>query len=497
MPALQRKRIVGTVISTYKDFAKNTSIHGLKYTVQNDSTCYEKILWVIIVCLGLTGSLFMLNLFLIRYNSNPTRTTILDQYAPVWKIPYPAITICPVSRILKNKFYSFVSTLNFGTANKTNVIKELFNYFENPFSVNFNITGVSNVLISNGYDNDFNFLELISQTCIEMLIRCLWNQNEINCNETFVKIITVHGICCSFNYQPKKLLTNDMFGTEYGLTVIIDPMIEYRDHSKLTFLGVKVYIHYPYNYPLTGNIEKVVSPGSNVIFQLSGSRYSCSEEVRALTITQRNCVFSNEIQLDYFPEYSKENCVAECKLKNLLKMCNCILPFYGVLAINLDILPFEIETVRQNKLLCDKCQSQCEDVFYDVLSTSTHIVDDYQVYPEEKKNVIMLNVNFYSPFQVILLKDTATSVTYLLSSFGGIFSLFLGCSFISGLEIIYYVFVRFFINLKNTNKITQKHLVKVKSNNNTLHKQQIYDFNSHRYRNHDEIFTMYGNRYLE
>lgn len=42
------------------------------------------------------------------------------------------------------------------------------------------------------------------------------------------------------------------------------------------------------------------------------------------------------------------------------------------------------------------------------------------------------------------------------ASFGGIFSLFLGCSFISGAEILYYLFIRFAIYLKDVNRIKPK-----------------------------------------
>lgn len=53
-------------------------------------------------------------------------------------------------------------------------------------------------------------------------------------------------------------------------------------------------------------------------------------------------------------------------------------------------------------------------------------------------------------------KGETGCVFLFIASFGGIFSLFLGCSFISGAEILYYLFIRFAIYLKDVNRIKPK-----------------------------------------
>lgn len=54
-----------------------------------------------------------------------------------------------------------------------------------------------------------------------------------------------------------------------------------------------------------------------------------TEDAKQLTIGQRKCIFPNEIKLDYFDgEYTFTNCMKECRIKNCLKYCDCIPPFY-------------------------------------------------------------------------------------------------------------------------------------------------------------------------
>ena len=46
------------------------------------------------------------------------------------------------------------------------------------------------------------------------------------------------------------------------------------------------------------------------------------------SITQRKCRFKHELgEMKLFQKYSKQNCIFECKLEIVRKMCNC-LPWY-------------------------------------------------------------------------------------------------------------------------------------------------------------------------
>uniref|UniRef100_A0A6P7GY66 Pickpocket protein 28-like n=1 Tax=Diabrotica virgifera virgifera TaxID=50390 RepID=A0A6P7GY66_DIAVI len=109
--AKKPKSFLTIVYETYKDFAENTSIHGLKYTVKPDIGTPERIFWALIFFGGLISAIYMTFLFWERYVSNPTRATIKTYYAPTSSIPFPAVSICNVNTILETKLQVFIDSL--------------------------------------------------------------------------------------------------------------------------------------------------------------------------------------------------------------------------------------------------------------------------------------------------------------------------------------------------------------------------------------------------
>ncbi|XP_034239531.1 sodium channel protein Nach-like [Thrips palmi] len=57
----------------------------------------------------------------------------------------------------------------------------------------------------------------------------------------------------------------------------------------------------------------------------------------------------------------------------------------------------------------------------------------------------LLHVYFDTHTSVLLVNDLVSNTVQLMSSFGGIFSLFLGCSFMSAVEVLYFFTVRLWL----------------------------------------------------
>ena len=49
-----------------------------------------------------------------------------------------------------------------------------------------------------------------------------------------------------------------------------------------------------------------------------------TSEFEQLSIQQRQCYFSYEKTLDFFPHYSESNCVLECSWKKAASNCSCV-----------------------------------------------------------------------------------------------------------------------------------------------------------------------------
>ncbi|KAF5293904.1 hypothetical protein FQA39_LY13609 [Lamprigera yunnana] len=327
-----RARIMKSIIKTYKDFAQNTSIHGLKYTTQKNAGIFERFAWVLIVCMGIMGSLYMLNILVERFNSNPTRTSIVNQNAPLNEIPFPAISICPIQRMRSSKYKKLMSVINYNSSDVSSMGR-IFDMFQ---GTNFHLDSKDSedtlveILIKYNYVDVGQLLQILSQNCSEMMIMCKWEGEEVNCNDYFRENYTPNGYCCSFNFDPKKPLQSIYHGLKFGLTVVINPMVEDHDVQYGYSVGMKTILHHQNQYPSIESTEKLLEPGTEVYFQLSGTRFVASKEVTSLKKSQRHCLFSEDVKLKYFKKYTITNCIAECRIEIIMERCKCIPFFYNV-----------------------------------------------------------------------------------------------------------------------------------------------------------------------
>jgi hypothetical protein len=72
---------------------------------------FRRVLWVIVVLLGLIGAGIMVCKQWEDYVGNPTRNSIDTNYYPTWRLPFPAVTICNVNHIFRSKAEALVSKL--------------------------------------------------------------------------------------------------------------------------------------------------------------------------------------------------------------------------------------------------------------------------------------------------------------------------------------------------------------------------------------------------
>ncbi|VEN36159.1 unnamed protein product [Callosobruchus maculatus] len=438
------------VSETYKDFAENTSIHGLKYTVKNEIGSCEKIFWFFVVLSGLCGAGYMTVLFWERYTSNPTRTTILTSYARVNSMPFPAVTICNINRILLMNMDKLLDTMPADSRDRV-VLKESlpqllsFNYNNHRYLNVSQLDDLNSVLIANQITDISYLVKSLGQSCEEMLQYCRWGTEYIKCSEYFQASLTTDGYCCSFNYLRDDVLYTSINGVSTGLVVVLDPMLQNTQYSSLHAAGFKVIIHDPTEYPGAQSRSKIISPGHVAYLQIVGTKMVCSEAVKQLPISQRDCIYGDEGPTKAFKifegDYSDSNCLTECEAICNITEIPCLL----------NVKSDRAKTVKHS--LCN-CMPQCEDDFYDILSTTSKLEYNQSMCVHTLNDHVVVNIFFLGQTQTIYLRDTVTSTVYLLSSFGGVYGLFIGCSIITIIEIIYYCFFRFVVNLNIFGKVT-------------------------------------------
>ena len=96
-------------------------------------------------------------------------------------------------------------------------------------------------------------------------------------------------------------------------------------------------LHHPYDYPDHNAENKLIGMGEHVFLSVSPEETYATSEVRALPVTTRDCIFSDEklISKNYdisklnftYAYYSYKNCMAECRATTIKAKCDCV-PYY-------------------------------------------------------------------------------------------------------------------------------------------------------------------------
>jgi Amiloride-sensitive sodium channel. len=100
--------------------------------------------------------------------------------------------------------------------------------------------------------------------------------------------------------------------------------------NKMLVYFLKVYIHLPHKFPVIGTGILMPQDQRKVFqVQVTPSITESSRNVRALSISQRNCLFPDELRLSVFKTYTQQNCLLECRLRNIASYCGCYPYFFS------------------------------------------------------------------------------------------------------------------------------------------------------------------------
>jgi hypothetical protein len=82
-------------------------------------------------------------------------------------------------------------------------------------------------------------------------------------------------------------------------------------------------VHLSDDFPDDTAIEKVLPVDRELLLRVNPSSGYCTQAVRQLAPSFRQCVFPSEMKLKYFPVYSETNCITECRMDYTIHYCNC------------------------------------------------------------------------------------------------------------------------------------------------------------------------------
>lgn len=144
-------------------------------------------------------------------------------------------------------------------------------------------------------------------------------------------------------------------------------------------IGALVYLHSVrevFSYDTRAQFS--YEPENTVDLLISMKETYTTEDANQLSVTQRKCIFPEEVKMNFHQEkdeeYSLSACMKECRMKRATNFCKCIPPFYApqknskfpycTLESMTCIFTFASNITDITK--CSNCELSCDNTVYDI-----------------------------------------------------------------------------------------------------------------------------------
>ncbi|XP_055536311.1 sodium channel protein Nach isoform X2 [Wyeomyia smithii] len=388
--------------------AKESSVHGLPHLVAKDRHWLERLLWAVILVCSVYGSYAICLITWTRYQQNPTVLTLQTDWRQ-WIYRPPAITFCP---------------MYFDVQRSKDMIQRLWNISEQhekfPFYYRF-LETVANATTDNLATFE-PFAADDSLANVDML-EVAWNVRHLNFTSSiFRPVITENGICLSSsNLSYLQSVSNTI---KYNNRKLPQSCYSF-DLCKSTFVNTEDEIA-----SATDAIRTVMQPTKLAEIIIFVEQIVASPNLKHLSPARRKCVYRHESS-SIFKIHTPNLCKIDCRIQNALKMCGCIPFFYSIPNIskcNVEGMLCLYNHKQEWYHSACHCMEQCESTKFTMKSAKV------TAFPQASRHI---SVEMVFPKRRIK-RSVLFSLSDLVVSFGGAAALFLGCSFLSAVEFIYF-----------------------------------------------------------
>lgn len=98
-------------IITFKQFCASTGQHAYVFILNPLFRLYEKLLWLLVLLIAISFSLFVVLTTWFDYKTNPTFTMIISTQHPISEIKFPGISVCSNNKISKQRAVAYSKEL--------------------------------------------------------------------------------------------------------------------------------------------------------------------------------------------------------------------------------------------------------------------------------------------------------------------------------------------------------------------------------------------------
>ncbi|XP_054276689.1 pickpocket protein 28-like [Macrosteles quadrilineatus] len=272
-------------------------------------------------------------------------------------------------------------------------------------------------------------------------------------------------------------------GSHLGLTIVLDANLKEYYCSSEVSIGFKVVLHNPVETPKVSAYASALPTGYETRIIFKPDLMTATEQVRYIPQSQRQCLFSQERTLRFYRTYTEHNCAQECEANVTLEFCKCV-QFY---------MPKDSKTricgrqdaecadsarkVMEQRLIDDRanissfllnmanvtnreacgCLPGCYALSFEKTQSNSQLAEkldirhDYLAGHDSKyfqTNMAVLHVFVVDTQFTAKQRGELFGFTEFLSNTGGLLGLFIGFSFLSATEAIYFLTLRIWCSKK-------------------------------------------------
>ncbi|XP_023310707.1 pickpocket protein 28-like [Anoplophora glabripennis] len=332
----------------------------IRKLIEDQNLTSEEGWWFVVFAITLAACIVAIREVYQKWVRSPVIVSFATRETPIYKIPFPAVTICPETKS-KQKLYNHTEIIRklIEDQNLTSEERKLYDYMglicKEEYGHDFSQADT--------FDEDF-FKELENISYINTLYSCSYMGKYYSCATIFKPIITDEGICFTFNMLDRSEIYRDnvvhyenyhvmenltysnwsmddgysedaglypyphralLAGAKNSLTINLITAKENIDHTcKESIQGYRVLLHIPMRIPSLSKHYFRVALDQVALGNIQPVMITTSESVMLYNSKRRECFFPSEKQLKFFKIYTSLNCKLECLTNFTLQYCGCV-----------------------------------------------------------------------------------------------------------------------------------------------------------------------------
>ncbi|XP_023173966.2 pickpocket protein 11 [Drosophila hydei] len=417
---------------TLVEFFKKTSLNGfgLLYFIRRRP--YQRIFWFLFIATGISAATFVVFSTLLQFLASPTVTSLSElSLESVESLPFPALAICSANKLSRQRLQEFAEQLALSNGeSREHWLKQLqllAGYFY-PLAVSAVSAAELQVALASHWPRDVRSQLLqLSPSCERFLLSCHVDAVASNCSELFRLTPSFDGCCCVLQHS------SSISGS---LTLRLNASHADDFHMPRSQATAAFSLHLP---GWQGRAS--LAPGESSSIHLRALHLKADPQLRNYPLTERGC---------HFPEEAEHlvQCLPLCRLRSTLAACNCAPFVYDLATADGQLNNVSYCTLAQTACLqsveaswspwsCVECLPACNDWRYELRKSLSGYVGQLEsrvsIRYDGQRVPVYLQAGLYNWYQ-------------LLSNIGGVLSVCIGCSFISGFEFVYFMVFRLWHN---------------------------------------------------